>query len=138
MATNLAPTQVQILLARYKENSDQARHHELLRERSTAMVAATTGVMLGLLGFKDGGIQHSESAAVVALFVILLGAWGIFSSLVFESRARRHRIRIDRFLTALGVNVSLRRKRHELNYVWLLFHFAIVCLGVTVSLLVRQ
>src|SRR5262249_57262544 len=32
-----------VLLARYKENYDQARHHEALRECTTAMVASTTG-----------------------------------------------------------------------------------------------
>lgn len=138
MAASLSPSQQQVLLARYKENADQARHHETLRERSTAMVAATTGVMLGLLGFKDGTIHHSEAAAVVGLFTILLGAWGMFSALVFESRARRHRNRIDRFLASLGVTISTRRKRHELNSVWLLFHAAIICLGVTVSIMVRQ
>ena len=138
MAAPFTPSQQAILLARYKENSDQARHHEVLRERSTAMVASTTGIMLGLLGFKEGTVQHSSAAAIVALFIIVLGAWGIFSSLVFEARARRHRTRIDRFLIALGVTISMRRKRHELNFVWLLFHFAVICLGATVWLLVGQ
>ena len=37
------------LLTRYKENADQARNHEQLRERTTRMVAMTVGILIGLL-----------------------------------------------------------------------------------------
>src|SRR6188768_2498329 len=87
-----------ILLARYKENADQARHHETLRERSTAMVAQTCGVLLGFLGFKEGKVVASPIVLMAGCFIVLLGLWGIFSSLMFEARARRHRARIDKIL----------------------------------------
>lgn len=83
MAANAPQPNRDILLARYKENADQARHHETLRERSTVMVAQATGVMLGLLGFKEGTLSHSSAAAAIAVFIVLLGAWGIFSSITF-------------------------------------------------------
>lgn len=53
-----------IIMGRYRENADQARHHETLRERSTSMVAQTSGVLLGLLGFKEGRLVSSPTAAL--------------------------------------------------------------------------
>lgn len=119
-----------VLLARYRENADQARHHELLRERSTAMVAATTGVLLGLAGFK-GGANPSQLAPLVGLFIALLGFWGIYSSIVFERRARRHRDRIVTLLLRLGEDVNFPPRRGTLNFVWILFHLAIIAVGIT-------
>ena len=55
----------QILLARYKENSNRTRHHETLRERTTAMVAQTTGILLGLMGF---GVSIFLSCSAVLAF----------------------------------------------------------------------
>src|SRR4051812_16126140 len=90
-----------VLLARYKENADQARHHETLRERSTAVVAQTTGVLLGLMGFKEGSLSSSHVVPLISSFIVLLGLWGIVSSIVFNSRARRHRRRIDKIKAKL-------------------------------------
>lgn len=125
------------LIARYKENADQARHHETLRERSTTMVLQTTGVVLGLLGLKGGVVQAGHATIILALFVVLLGLWGIFSSLVFESRARRHRNRIDRLLKQLIPGFSTKPKTHELNWVWLLLHSGVVVLGVAMLCLAK-
>ena len=122
-----------ILLARYKENSDQARHHETLRERSTAMVAQTCGVLLGFLGFKEGKVVASPIVLMAGCFIVLLGCWGIFSSLMFESRARRHRVRIDKILVGLGAITSApASKVRTLNLVWVIFHLAIIAIGVAV------
>ncbi|MEA2164732.1 MAG: hypothetical protein QOK37_2859 [Thermoanaerobaculia bacterium] len=100
------------------------------------MVAQTVGVMLGLLGFKDGAIAHSRPAAIIALFIIVLGAWGVFSAVTFEARARRSRDRIDGFLAQLDPNFLPKAKHHTLNYVWIVFHSVIMCLGVVVLALV--
>lgn len=124
-----SPSEQTFLLARYKENADQARHHETLRERSTAMVAQTTGILLGLLGFKEGTFATSHVVPLIAAFIILLGLWGIFSSLMFERRARRHRDRIDKIRKQLESGFEPDPRGRRLIWVWVLFHTGIVLLG---------
>jgi hypothetical protein len=84
-----------VLLARYTENCEQARHHEALRERTTSMVASTTGVMLGLLGFKEGTWKGNPIGLLIAVFIVVLGVWGLISVGLSEARIRRHRDRIN-------------------------------------------
>lgn len=122
-----------ILLARYRENADQARHHEVLRDRSTAMVAQTSGVLLGLLGLKEGSIAENPAYRLVGVLIMVLGAWGIYSSLVFESRARRHRKRIREILVRLEEPVGERKDKHSFIWVWVLFHALIAGVGATVT-----
>lgn len=62
-----------VLLARYTENCEQARHHEQLRERTTSMVAQTSGVMLGLLGFKEGTWKDNA----IGLFIAVLSCCSV-------------------------------------------------------------
>ena len=121
-----------VYLARYKENADQARHHEVLRERSTTMVAQTTGVLLGLLGFKEGNFTTNPIVSLAGIFIILLGIWGIFSSVMSESRARRHRARIDKFLEKLDTSFKAGAKTKQTVWVWVLFHSGIIALGVAI------
>jgi len=118
-----------ILLARYKENCEQARHHEALRERTTSMVASTTGVMLGLLGFKEGTWGGNPIGILLAVFIVLLGAWGLYSVALSESRIRRHRERIDGIRKELEPTFFAAEPTKQTRWVWLLFHSAIVCLG---------
>jgi hypothetical protein len=120
-----------VLLARYKENADQARQHETLRERTTAMVAQTTGILLGLVGFKEGSVHQNQLVPFVSAFVILLGLWGVFSSLLFERRLRRHRKRIDSIRAHLEPSFGPEEKSHWTIWIWVLFHCGIVALGVT-------
>jgi hypothetical protein len=124
-----------IRLARYKENSDQARHHEALRERTTSMVAQTTGILLGLLGFKEGTFATSPVVPLMAAFIILLGLWGIFSSLMFERRTRRHRTRTDRIRGELEPNSESDPKGRKMVWVWVIFHSGIVSLGVAILII---
>lgn len=124
------PTAQIVLLARYKENCDQARHHETLRERTTSMVAQTSGVMLGLVGFKEGQWVNNPAGKLIALLIVVLGLWGIFSSLMFESRARRHRVRIDDIRTQLEPSHKPGKKTKQMVWVWVLFHSCIVVLGI--------
>jgi hypothetical protein len=118
------------LLARYKENCDQARHHETLRERTTAMVASIAGVLLGLLGLKDGATA-SAMLPVVGVFIGVLGVWGLLSVETFEKRAREHRFRIRKIVAELkGEGRPVEEKVHLLNWVWRTFHVLIALLGV--------
>jgi hypothetical protein len=131
-----------VLLARYKENADQARHHETLRERSTAVVAQTTGVLLGLMGFKEGSLSSSHVVPLISSFIVLLGLWGLVSSIIFNSRARRHRRRIDKIRAKLEgyekEDVGDSPWRQGLNWVWVIFHSLIVVLGVSIMLLQKH
>ena len=127
-----------VLLARYKENADQARHHETLRERTTAVVAQTTGILLGLMGFKEGSLYSSRVVPLISSFIILLGLWGIVSSIVFNNRARRHRDRIGYIRQKLdggGTSEADNPWSLGLNWVWVLFHSFVVVLGLSIMLL---
>jgi len=129
-----------ILLARYKENGDQARQHETLRERSTMTVAQTTGVLLGLMVLKDGSLNSGIIVWLISSFIILLGAWGIFSSIIFDSRARRHRQRIVEIRNKLEeknevIQASFNPWEIRLNWVWIIFHLFIMAIGVSMIIL---
>jgi hypothetical protein len=97
------------------------------------MVAQTSGVLLGLVGLKEGSIAGNPAYHLVGVLIMILGAWGIYSSLVFESRARRHRKRIDKVLVRLGETVGRARKKHSFIWVWVLFHVLISAVGATVT-----
>jgi hypothetical protein len=121
-----------IILARYRENADQARHHETLRERSTNMVAQTSGVLLGLLGFKQGSPVSSTILYLIGSLIVLLGLWGVYSAVAFDNRARRHRERIDKLLVRLGEITSPSAQKHRLNLVWVAFHLGIIAIGAII------
>jgi hypothetical protein len=98
------------------------------------MVAQTVGVMLGLIGFKEGNWADNPIGKLIAIFIILLGAWGVFSSLLFESRARRHRARIDKIRKELDAGFVPGPKTKQMIWVWVLFHAAIIALGIALLL----
>lgn len=124
----------EILLARYKENCDQARQHENLRERTTATIGATVGVLLGVLGLKNGGeVPTGKLACIIAGFIILLGAFGIVASWLFDNRARLHRAAITEILAQLHaskIRNDVETKRLRFVWIWYAFHTVIVMLGV--------
>ena len=66
---------------------------------------------------------------LIALFIVVLGAWGVFSSLMFESRARRHRARIDSIRVQLEAGFQPGAKTKQMVWVWVLFHTLIIVLG---------
>jgi hypothetical protein len=72
--------QLTLLLALYKENCDQSRHHEVQRERVTSIVAQTTGIIVGLFGFATSWANPSPVRLVIPAFLILLGLWGYFGA----------------------------------------------------------
>ena len=133
----LAGTSQEILLARHKENCDQARHHENLRERTTAMVAQTSGVMLGLVGFKAGEWKDNPVGHLIAAFIVVLGAWGVFSSIMFETRARRHRKRIASIRAQLEPSSEPGLNTKQMVWVWVVFHALIILLGIALYLKLR-
>jgi len=123
----------EILLARYKENCDQARQHENLRERTTATVAATVGVLLGFLGLKQSGVLlRGPVVPVIAAFIVLLGLFGIFAAWLFDNRARMHRDTIKNILTQLAATPvrGTVRKKVRLGWIWYTFHALITLLGM--------
>jgi hypothetical protein len=84
-----------LILAVYKENCDQARHHEVQRERVTAIVATTTGLLLGLFGFSQNAWSEPKPIhLVIPVFLILLGLWGFAASWKHNERSSLHRQRI--------------------------------------------
>lgn len=139
-----------VLLSVYKENADQARHHEQQRERITAIVAQTTGVVLGLLTFsKTGILTGSIEHALVAVFVIMLGILGFWSSWKHNERSRLHHHRIRELrgemagLSEIDLRGIFKRAdakhkkdyrfdpgRIRLHWAWKSFHVLIVCLGL--------
>jgi hypothetical protein len=126
----------EILLAQYKENCDQARQHENLRERTTAMIAATVGVLLGFLGLKaSGSLLTDPLVPIIASFIILLGAFGMFSSWLFDNRARMHRATIDNILALLNAQPVRPPgiKKARLGWIWYAFHLLIVLLGTSAA-----
>ncbi len=129
ISASLTTQEQDIILTRYRENADQARHHETLRERSTAMVAQTYGVLLGLLGFKQGSLVSGTILYLIGSLIVLLGLWGVYSAVAFDNRARRHRERIDKLLVRLGEIKSPSAKKHRLNLVWVAFHLGIIAIG---------
>ena len=118
----------EILLARYKENCDQARQHENLRERTTA----TIGVLLGFLGLKqDATLPHGPLVPIIAAFIILLGLFGIFASWLFDNRARMHRAAIKNILDQLGASAIRDAETKHVRFVWIwyTFHALLAVLG---------
>jgi hypothetical protein len=127
-----------LLLARYTENCEQARHHEAMRERTTSMVAQTTGVILGLFGFKEGSWHNNPVGQLLAVFVIILGAWGIFSVCISESRIRRHRERITEIKLELDSKSEPSLPTRKTWIVWSIFHCGVVILGLVLLCIAVQ
>jgi hypothetical protein len=89
-----AKDQQTLLLAYLKENCDQARHHEVQRERVTAIVASTTGLIMGLFGFSSSWSHPSSVHLAIPFFLIILGAWGYLAAWKHHERSRMHVQRI--------------------------------------------
>ena len=125
-----------VLLSRYQENCAEARHVTTLLERTTAMVAQTSGVLLGLMGFsKDRMPSDSPPGRVIPAFFILLGTWGVASTLIFESRAEEHRRRILELIKVLDPAHAQPHRPVRMIGVWIIFHACIFMIGVILYVL---
>src|SRR5712692_3879927 len=92
-----------LLIAVYKENAEQARHHEQQRGKITSIVAQTTGVILGLLTVsKEGTVETHALYVLIAGFLIVLGILGSVIILKHSERAELHRKRIGRIRERLS------------------------------------
>jgi hypothetical protein len=96
------------------------------------MVAATTGVVLGLLGLAQGTAGTNRLAPAVGFLIIVLGVWGVYASSAFEKRAHRHRMRIIEIREELEPGFERSEDSHTLGRVWLLFHALIAFIGLYV------
>jgi hypothetical protein len=149
----MEPTDQQtLILAIYKENCDQARHHEIQRERVTTIVAQTTGFILGLFGFASAWSNPKYIHLAIPAFLILLGLWGFVASWKHNERSRLHvqRVRQCRArLSALsGVNLESINSAAETEHlkefgphaeletrthlVWKTFHLLVAVLGIVI------
>jgi hypothetical protein len=106
-----AKDQQTLLLACLQENWYQARHHKLQRERVTAIVASTTGLVMGLFGFSSSWRHPSGEHLAVPFFMVILGAWGYLAPWKHHERSRMNvqRIRaLRKRLSALsGITVAV-------------------------------
>jgi hypothetical protein len=109
-----------LLLAMYKENCDQARHHEGLREKVTTIVGQTAGVVIGLFGFKESWSSPQPIHLLIPTFVILLGIWGFTAAWKHNERAAMHRQRIRqcrRMLSELsGIDLKAMNDRASVEH----------------------
>lgn len=128
----------ELLMLRYVENSAQARHHEALRERTTATIAATASGLLGLLALGGGGqLPKGPIGPLIGTFIVLLGIFGAFASWLFDNRARIHRGRIESILKQLDAShlETDVPKRLWLVAVWYVFHAVVATLGAVLLVL---
>jgi hypothetical protein len=128
------PPQV-LNLAKYAENAAQARHHEAMRQSTTSMVAQTTGVMLGLIGFKEGTWRGNPVGLIIAGFVVVLGLWGLTSAVYSESRIQRHRARLIEAKKALDPKFVPDFPTRHTQWIWYAFHTVIILLGLLMALI---
>lgn len=110
-----------LLLAVYKENCDHARHHEVQRERVTAIVGQTAGVIIGLFGFSKFSASDIHSVhLIVPVFLILLGAWGFAAAWKHNKRSSLHRERVRQCRKELarlsGIDLTELNARAEANH----------------------
>jgi len=137
-----------LLIAVYKENADQARHHEQQREKITSIIAQTTGVVLGLLSIsKAGQLQSHPLYAFIALFLVALALVGFMVCWKHNERAELHRERIGQTrkrlsglsgldLEKINADANAEHKKHypvperiHSDWGWKLFHILVALLG---------
>jgi 4-amino-4-deoxy-L-arabinose transferase-like glycosyltransferase len=147
-----AKDQQTLILAVYKENCDQARHHEVQRERVTTIVAQTTGFILGLCGFATAWSTPKYIHLAIPAFIVLLGFWGFVAAWKHNERSKLHvqRVRqcrkrlsvlsgIDldkinsdakvKHLAEFGPQAELETRTH---IVWKAFHLIVAILGIVI------
>ena len=97
-----------VALAFYEENSDQARQHETLRERTTTTIFALTGAMITVTAsFFSSALKASPLFAIIGLlfvgiFIIALGSFGKALCLKHYERNRLHVNRLRKYREVLS------------------------------------
>ena len=136
-----------MLLAVYKEQAEQARHHESQRATVTNYVLIVAGGVLGLLS-----IENFKGYVPTGLFLIVLGFFGAVVSAKHYERSYFHNrlaaayrkqmeeidenLEIDREAARNEQEKSLPRlSKMRLFWLWNSFHIFISFLGFLVILL---
>ena len=147
-----AKDQQTLLLAMYKENCDQARHHELLRERVTTLLATTTALILGLFGFSSSWTNPVAAHLAIPVFLVVLGLWGFLASWKHNERSKLHVQRVRKIREQLtqicgidlaGINAAAE-SQHKKDFgrsrlsdsrthiIWKTFPILITAIGLAV------
>src|SRR5262245_19868140 len=90
--TDIRPQLYESLRMMYCEHTDQARHHETLRERSTAVIVALAVALTtaALAYVKLVGREPPWLALALSLPVIAAGSFGIFLARSHSQKNREH------------------------------------------------
>ena len=144
-----------ILLQMYREECYFARHHEELRSRAASLIMA---VAAGILGLAALDRRLAVDDAPLAVFVVVLGLFGVGFTLKSFERGHRHLQRADQYLYTLAraaPNTQLARVRKDARFAhnakfrwlskgphlylfWVVLHVLTVLLGVAMLLLPLQ
>jgi hypothetical protein len=141
--------ELQVLLAVYSEQCDQARHYEGQHVTIMGFVVASAGALTGLATF-DQALDTAD--AVTAAFIVVLGMFGFLASTAYYMRSFRHGKRAEKIRRSLdelfpGVRIeelrdlgddAARRKfapygplaRLRLHHIWFAVNVAVVIFGV--------
>jgi hypothetical protein len=137
-----------VLLAMYNEQCTQARHYESQRSTVSGFLVAISAAMIGLITY-DQHITRSDLPAAIFLFV--LGVFGMVSSVRHYERSLRHGKRAQEYrkkLNALIQDAEILKLREDadretksrfskfyylpyvrLHHIWHVLHLAIALLG---------
>lgn len=131
----------------YEEHLTQARHHESLRERITAMILALGAALLAF----QGSISAASHKPFLGWLLVGLGLFGALTSLKHYERNRFHvavaralRMQMEQLLEVRleETRRAAQREHNErhpilhrirLYYLWLLPHLALVLVGLFVA-----
>ncbi len=118
-----------LLLAYLKENCDQARHHEIQRERVTAIVASTTGlIILGTWGYLAAWKHHERSRLHVQRIRECRKQLQVLSGVDLDAlNAQAYQEHLARF----GRSVLYESRTH---LIWKAFPIIVSLIGVAVAI----
>jgi hypothetical protein len=137
---------VNVLLAMYNEQCNQARHYESQRATVSGFLIAISAALIGLMTY-DKSISRSDLPP--AIFLLALGIFGALSSskhyersLRHGKRAQKYREKLNELIPELGIN-ELRVKADEetnsrfkrlyklrLHHIWHFLHFIIILMSL--------
>ena len=146
---------IDVLQKFYVEHATQARQHETLRDRSTALMVTISAALGGFLGSNFQRIDAAPFKAVATL-VVALGVFGALVSYKHYERNRmhvrivgalRHRVNAElKKLTGLDneVLMSEARSGHEAEFafhrvrtysLWIAINLAVAVVGMVLILI---
>jgi hypothetical protein len=143
----------QLLWKLYRENRKQARHHETLRATGSTLITAGAAALLAALTQQKVG----NADLPLAIFIMIIGVFGIIFSWKEYELVRLHVDRSDKFLELLNKSdttydlLTVKKaadKAHSwrfpilyrlrLNFLWLLLHFLTFVLGFVYTAVILE